>query len=182
MKLSALDFSALNEVAGKLAVPVDRLAAIINFETAGSWDPLIKNPNSSGRGLIQFVDATARALGYRDSLDLVQRHPSIASQLRGPVLRYFQQWQDPPRNAQDFYLRVFLPQYARSAPDAVIYANDPEKRRKFQAANPGIVTVGDYVTKLEAAYRRAKISFPKAGGGMLVALAVLGFLLARYSR
>lgn len=182
MKIGRADWEALNQAAGRLSVPVDWLAAVINFETAGSWDPLKKNPLSSGRGLIQFIDATARTLGYRDSLDLVQKHPSIASQVRGPVVRYFEQWKEPPQSKQDFFLRVFLPEYRRAAPDAVIYANDPVKRQKFQAANPGIVTAGDYVRKLEAAYKRAKISIPQAGGGILLALALLGFFLARYTR
>ena len=179
MNLSQLDFRTLNEVAGRIAVPVDWLAALINFETAGTWDPLVKNPNSSARGLIQFVDATARTLGYRDSLDLVQKHPSISSQLRGPVLRYFQNFREPVKSKQDFYMRVFLPAYRFAAPDAVIYSDDSEKRKKFQAANPGVVTVADYVNKLESQYKRAKVRFPSSSNGVFIALALLGFFLAR---
>jgi len=182
MKLKTFDLQALNDVAAKLAVPVDWLASVIHFETAGTWDPAIKNPYSSGRGLIQFMDSTARALGYRDSMDLVVKHPSISSQLRGPVLRYFQQFKEPAKTKQAFYMRVFLPAYQAAAPDAVIYANDPEKQKKFRAANPGVITVADYVNKLEAKYKKSKLNLSPSSGGVLLALALLGFFLSRVVR
>lgn len=182
MNLSAADIEALRYVAGKLGVPTAWLEGVINFETAGTWNPAIKNPNSSGRGLIQFLDATARKLGYKDSLDLVQRHPTVQSQLRGPVLKYFQQWTDTPRDAQDFYLRVFLPDLRKAPPDTVIFAKNPDKQAKFRQANPGIVTVGDYVRKLEARFAAAGgrvATAAKIGGGTVLALAILGLFLGR---
>jgi hypothetical protein len=176
-KLTAQDRQALIDVAGKLSVPVDWLAAVINFETAGTWDPMKKNPNSSARGLIQFLDATAQQLGYRNSLDLVTRHNTIASQLRGPVLKYFQQWREPARHKQDFYFRVFLPAYRHAPLDTVIYNGEPAKQAKFRKANPGIVTVGDYFRKLESRFARFKAS--PGGAGVIIGLAVLGFFLGR---
>lgn len=181
--ITRADLETLAYVAGRLGVPVSWLEAVINFETAGTWDPKVKNPNSTGRGLIQFIDATARQLGYRDSLDLVQRHPTVQSQLMGPVLKYFQQWKEPPRDKQDFYLRVFLPELRKAPPDTVIFASNPEKRAKFAKANPGIVTVGDYVRKLEARFEAARprlAATATKGGGAVLALAILGLFLGRF--
>ncbi len=181
MKPTAADMIALRDVAAALAVPPGWLYAVINFETAGTWDPAIKNPRSSARGLIQFMDATAQGMGYRDSADLVTRHPTIESQLRGPVLKYFKTWA-PFRTEQDFYFSVFLPKYRRASLDTLIFHDDPAKRATFQAANPGIKTVGDYYHKLRAAF--AKVSGGKTpgaavGGLALLALAVTSIFFLR---
>lgn len=176
MKVTAADMIALREVAGALSVPPGWLYALINFETAGTWDPAIKNPRSSARGLIQFMDATAANMGYRDSLDLVTKHPTIISQLKGPVLAYLKPYA-PFKTEQELYFSVFLPKYRRASLDTVIYADDPTKQTKFRAANPGVLTVGDYYNKLRAAF--AKVSGGKTpgaavGGGFAVlALAVV---------
>lgn len=170
MKVSAADMIALRDVAGKLGVPPGWLYALINFETAGTWDPAIKNPRSSARGLIQFLDATAANLGYRDSLDLVTKHATIESQLRGPVLAYLKPF-GPFNSEQEFYFSVFLPKYRRASLDTVIYANDPERQAKFRAANPGVLTVGDYYNKLRAAFSRVsggKLPGAAVGGGFAV--------------
>lgn len=179
VNLSAADLDALKYVAEKLGVPTDWLTAVINFETAGTWNPRIKNPLSSGRGLIQFMDATSRALGYRDSLDLVAKHPTIQSQLRGPVLKYFQQWKEPAKDKQDFYFRVFLPEMRKAPLDTVIYAGQPVKQAAFRKANPGIETVGDYYRKLESRFAKFQET-AKKGGGIVVALAIIGLFLGRF--
>ncbi len=169
--------AALRYVAARLGVPTAWLEAVINFETAGTWNPLIKNPNSSARGLIQFLDATARGLGFQSALDLVTRHNTVESQLRGPVLQYFQQFKTPAKSAKEFYFRVFLPAYANSPLDTVIYAADPVKQAAFRKANPGIQTVGDYYRKLES--RFAKFRSGPGGAGVVAVLALMGFFLGR---
>lgn len=178
--LQAGDVAALQYVAEKLGVPSDWLAALINFETAGTWDPRKKNPLSSARGLIQFMDSTAQAMGYKSSLDLVNHFPTIDTQLRGPVLKYFQQWKAAPKTKQDFYFRVFLPEYRAADLDTVIYADRPALQAKFRKQNPGIETVGDYYRKLEA--RFAKSGFKSSGGvaGVVISLAILGLFLGRF--
>lgn len=152
INLSPTDAAALEYVATQLKIPRDWLAAVINFETAGTWDPKISNPNSSARGLIQFMDTTARDLGYASSIDLVTKHPTIESQLKGPVLKYFLKFRPPFRTKQDLYFSVFLPKYRRAPMDTVIYSEDKKKQAAFQKANPGIKTVGDYYRKLEKAF------------------------------
>lgn len=46
-----------------LDVPADWLMAVMNFETAGTFSPSIRNPHSTAVGLIQFLESTANELG-----------------------------------------------------------------------------------------------------------------------
>lgn len=172
--LSASEKLALQQTAQALGVPAEWLAAVINFETAGTWDPKIKNKLSSARGLIQFLDATAQALGFNGSLDLVQKHPTVESQLKGPVLTYLKQF-GPFRSKQSLWLSIFLPKYRNAPLDTIIYADDPEKKKAFRAANPGVATVGDYYHKLEKSFKAKSAA---AGGiiGPAAAVLALGFL------
>ncbi len=63
------------------------LIDLINFESG--WNPTASNPPSSAKGLIQFMNSTAKDdLGYKSSQDLIDQHPDIPSQLEGPVYRY----------------------------------------------------------------------------------------------
>lgn len=167
--LTASQVAAVKNTAMALGVPAEWLEAVINFETAGTWDPLIKNPLSSARGLIQFVDSTAKGLGYTNAAALVAAFPTIEEQLKGPVLKYFKPYM-PFHSPQEFFLTVFFPKYRKAAADTVILSDDAEKRAAFQKANPGIVTVGDYVTKLQAAFSKFHPTTPQKGLGASVLL------------
>lgn len=140
---------ALNEVAASLGILPGDLYKLIDFETARTWNPLIKNKYSSARGLLQFTDETARSLGYKDSLDLVTKNNSIESQLYFPVLKYLSQFK-PFTNRQSFYMSVFYPK-ARQWP---LNKQFPDT---VQADNPGIKTVQDYINKVEN--KKAKLSY-----------------------
>jgi len=168
------ELQALKDVASRLKVPPAWLAAVINFETAGTWDPQIKNPNSTARGLIQFLDKTAQGLGYESALDLVQKHPTIESQLRGPVLKYFLKAGGNFPTKQALWFTVFLPRYKNAPMGTVIYADDLAKQAQFRRANPGIKTVGDYYHKLEKLFEGAKINLIPA-----VAILAIGFVVIR---
>ncbi len=174
MTLTSAQVAALAETARALGVQPSWLEALINFETAGTWNPQIKNPLSSARGLIQFMDATAKAMGYAGgSAELVAKHPTIESQLAGPVLAYLKPYM-PFKTKQEFLLSVFFPAYRKAALDTVIHANDPAAREKFQKANPGIVTVGDYVGKLERAFSKSFAKGQAKAGAGLALLALVG--------
>lgn len=152
--LSAQDLSVASQVASKLGIPVEWLLSVIEFETAGTFDPAIKNPGSSARGLIQFMDATAKSLGYFDSLDLVQTHPTFADQLQGPVLSYFLPYRPFPTK-QSFFMTVFYPKFRNVAPNTLF----PDSVR---AVNPGIDTVQSYVDGVD----KKKTSRLKPGLGL----------------
>jgi soluble lytic murein transglycosylase-like protein len=77
--LSASENQVLRTIAADLGTTPAALSALITFESG--FNPKAKNPYSSARGLIQFTDTTARGLGFKDSLDLITRFPTIEKQL-----------------------------------------------------------------------------------------------------
>lgn len=118
---------------------LDFFYKLIEFESGNN--PLAKNPRSSARGLIQFLDSTAKELGYANSLDLVSKHPSYESQLKGPVLAYMKRYR-PYKNKYDIAMAVFYPKYIGKSPDTQFPDN-------VKSANPGINTPRDYVSYVE---------------------------------
>ena len=151
-------------VADRLMIPAQWLDNLIQFESA--WNPQAKNKNSSARGLIQFIDTTAQTLGFASSLDLVSKYPDINSQLTGPVYRYLQQYAPFP-DEKSLYLSVFYPAW-RFKPDDTAFPDS------VRAVNPGIDTVGDYVSKVRGGLSK-KINFAL----VLAAGAAIIFLLSK---
>lgn len=125
------------EIAKEFGVPYSVLDAIIRNESG--WNPTIKNPNSTARGLIQFLDSTAQTLGFASSADLVAKYPDQVSQLRGPVRSYFKMYA-PYASEDEFIGAVFYPGY-RKTPSKVL----PDS---VQRANPGVVTMADYIGRV----------------------------------
>jgi hypothetical protein len=130
---------ALHQVAGSLGIEPDDLNKLIDFESR--WDPQAKNPYSSARGLLQFIDSTAQSLGFKDSADLVTKNPTRVDQLLGPVLDYLARYK-PFDNTQALYMSVFYPSARNWAPDR-------EFPDTVQNVSPGIRTVQNYVDKVE---------------------------------
>lgn len=127
-------------VADQISVDPAWLTNLIAFES--NFDPQAKNPRSSARGLLQFIDATARDLGFHDSLDLVTQYPTFAKQMYGPVLTYLRRYA-PFGSKQSLYMAVFYPMYRNADGDLEFPAHVVE-------ANPGIETPADYVALVDA--------------------------------
>lgn len=134
INLSSEVQSKIVEISAGLGINPDDLTKLINFESG--FNPQAKNPYSSARGLIQFIDSTAQDLGFADSLDLVTQHPTVIDQLQ-IVYEYLSRFY-PFKNQQDLYMSVFYPKYRKVDPETVF----PDS---IQSVNPGIVTVQDYV-------------------------------------
>ena len=130
---------ALEDVAADLGTKPKWLWQLISFESG--WDPQVKNPGSSARGLIQFMNSTARELGYLDSAGLVRSNPTREKQLRGPVLDYLRRYA-PYGTEQSLYMAVFYPA-------ARHWDQEREFPPEVQEANPGIRTVRDYVEHVQ---------------------------------
>lgn len=62
-KLSPEKAAKIKEVAQRIGVDPNDLASIISFESAGTFNPSIKNPKSSATGLIQFMGKGATEKG-----------------------------------------------------------------------------------------------------------------------
>lgn len=139
MILSPQDRQAIDQAAGDIGANPDWLYKLLKFES--DFNPLAANPKSSARGLIQFIDRTARDLGFTSADNLVVRNPTIPLQLKNAVVPYLRQHRPFP-TPQSLYMAVFYPA-AKYWPVSQAF---PEW---VQKANPGIRTVADYVAKVE---------------------------------
>lgn len=131
--------TTLEKTAKKLKVNPAWLWSLIQFESRAN--PAARNPISGARGLIQFLHSTARSLGFKDADDLVKKYPTFDRQLVGPVLKYLAKYAPFP-SKQSLYMAVFYPA-ARTWPSSKAF---PANVRQ---ANPGIVTVSDYIDFVE---------------------------------
>ncbi|MDD5688623.1 MAG: transglycosylase SLT domain-containing protein [Elusimicrobia bacterium] len=155
IQLTENELGILDAIAMQLQVDTDDLFKLIKFES--KWNPQAKNPFSSARGLIQFTDKTAAALGFKDSLDLVTKCPTISDQL--PIVkRYLDQFK-PFANKQELYISVFYPKWRKVKPETPFPAS-------VQRVNPGIRTIADYVNKVEGVAGNALVT---------IAMALTGF-------
>ncbi len=135
----------IREVARKVGARPSALDALINFETGGTYNPLIENPHpdSTAIGLIQINDPTAKDLFGMSAKELVNKYPTFDSQMDNVVLPYLQQRKKvynagaPLFKKHDLYMSVFYPAYINENPDTLF----PESIQKM---NPGIKTPADY--------------------------------------
>ncbi len=131
----------LADVAADVGTTPESLYRLIAFES--KWDPQAKNPRSSARGLIQFIDDTAIWLGFPGgSAQLIQEFPTVATQLNGPVREYLKRY-GPFTDEFQLFMAVFYPAARTWPADQPFPAN-------VQAVNPGIKTPADYVAAVYA--------------------------------
>ena len=167
----------ISEVALKVGARPSLLDAVINFETAGTYDPLIKNPRSdtTAVGLIQINDPTARDLFGMSAGELVRKYPDFNSQMDNVVLPYLQQRKKvynggaPLFSKNDLYMSIFYPGYMNKDPDTPF----PDS---VQKVNPGIKTPADYARFVDERIKQASLLVLKplpmiiVGGTIIVGL------------
>lgn len=139
----------LVEVANRLGANPQHLYDLIEFES--KWQPQIKNPNSSARGLIQFIDSTAKDLGFLSSADLVSKNPTISEQL-DIVERYLKKYAPFHGSKQSLYMSVFYPKY-RSVPIDTVFPSHVLK------VNKPLKTPRDYIAFVD---KRAGVTEKKS--------------------
>jgi hypothetical protein len=157
--------TTLEIIAKKLSVNPAWLWALIQFESRA--DPAARNNISGARGLIQFMHATARDLGYLNADDLYKKNPTFDAQLIGPVYTYLKKYAPFPTK-QSLYMAVFYPAARSWNPQSFF----PSLVRK---QNPGIDTVQDYLDHVEG-----KIT--KKTPALLALVALICGLIYFYSR
>ena len=135
-----------NAVAGRLSIDPWHLLAVMDFETGGTFDPAISNPNSSATGLIQFMASTARDLGTSTG--------ALAQMSRVQQLEYVERYLRPyagrMRSVDDVYMAVLYPAAVGRAGHYVLF----ERGDGSYGVNAGLDANGDgLVTKREASAR-----------------------------
>lgn len=148
---------AFREVGAKLDVNPDWLTSVVAFETGKSFAANEKNKAGSGAtGLIQFMPATARSLGYTTA-QLARM--SAVQQLEGPVYEYFKPYKSKLTSLGATYLAVFYPD-ALGKGDGYVIATSPSTRYTQNAgldvARKGFLTAGDAVARAERSYREGQ--------------------------
>lgn len=165
----------IREVALKVGARPSLLDALINFETGGTYDPLIENPNpdSTAVGLIQINDPTAKDLFGMSASALVNKYPDFDSQMDNVVLPYLQQRRRvynagaPLFSRNDLYMAVFYPAYMNKSPDTLF----PES---IQKVNPGIKTPADYARFVDARIREGTLLVSKRLPMIIAGTVIIG--------
>jgi len=184
---------ALDSTASLLGMNREWLYNVIMLESA--FDP--KAYNKSGAiGLIQFMPKTLKDFGLVSSAlasripndntpvpedvkqavrqEFLAKYPDVVSQLFGPVTTYFKRYRTY-HTEQSVYMTVLYPKYRDASLDTVFNAT-------VQAQNPGIKTVGDYVSLVKTR-ARTKDLIAKAKSPLsvvtLAALAIAGYFSVR---
>lgn len=137
-KLTQRESDILNMTADQIGVNAYDLYRLIDFESG--WNPRAENPNSSARGLIQFIDSTAIDLGFRNSDDLVDKNPTITDQL--PIVKQYLSRFMPFYTKQQLYMSVFYPAARNWNSDKLFPSH-------VIAVNPGIDTVQSYIDRVD---------------------------------
>lgn len=140
---------AASQVASSLNLPVDDLFRVIEFETAGSWSPNIKNTESSATGLIQFLESTAKGLGTSTS--------ALAGMTRAEqmtyVAKYLEPYKDKIKNFGDLYLAIHYPAAIGKSETFVMYKEGSAEytaNKNLDTNGDGTVTRGETVAAVMA--------------------------------
>lgn len=137
------------EIAKDLQTEADYLMAAMAFETGETFSASVKNAAGSGAiGLIQFMPATAKALGTTaDKL----KDMSAESQLEY-VAKYFAGKKGKLKVLSDVYMAILWPAAIGKPEDHVLFSKDDESNPKVYQQNAGLDADKDgQVTKKEAA-------------------------------
>ena len=136
-------------MAQTLAVNPDFLMACMAFETGRSFSPAVRNAAGSGAvGLIQFMPATAQALGTTTALLAAM---SAVKQL-DYVERYFQPRAGKLKTLEDVYMAILWPAAIGKADDFVLFDRADPTYPKRYVQNAGLdFDKNGKITKREAA-------------------------------
>lgn len=163
------------DVAGLLGTRPAWLDQLINFETAGTYSPKIKNPNSSARGLIQIIDSTAYDIFGMGSEDLVKKYPTFSEQMYNVVLPYLERYKPFPTK-QSLFMAVFYPKY-RNVPADTKFPSHVQKANTYtvNGTTNVIDTPQTYIDFAEQKMHKDTLHFPFAqASALLIIVLVLG--------
>ncbi len=149
--------SALAEMAVGLGLNPSYIAAAMAIETGRTFSPSIQNPFTGAVGLIQFMPATARAMGT--SVEAL-KSMSATAQL-AYVKRFFEPYlgrirEDVPG---DYYLAVFYPAYIGRPATTVIFSSGDTgyaQNAGLDRNGDGVITVGDVTATIDGVVAAAQ--------------------------
>ena len=116
----------VDNLAQNIGVEPEDIMTVIGIETAGTFDPAIKNPTSSGTGLIQFMNTTAEGLGTT-TRELARM---TAEEQLEYVGKYFENKKDKINDVGDLYLAIAAPAFLGKPEDTEVYKEGTEAWEK----------------------------------------------------
>lgn len=179
---------AIHTAAEDAGLDADLILPSISAESRGG-DPTAKNPGSSARGLIQFLDSTAR--GYTNprtgkkfsgSAELAQLTRAEQAPI---VIDYLKRNGVTSEHDQgDIYVAISAPGYLNAEDDAEVYKEGTDDYAKnahnWDLDNDGVITRGELYRwgmgerKKAGAAPKAKAEAPAPGGNVLKRLSPTG--------
>jgi hypothetical protein len=109
----------IRDIAAEVETSPSWLMAAIAFETGRTFSPSVKNPGSSGTGLIQFMESTAAGLGT--STAALARMTAL-EQLEY-VLAYFRPYKGHLGSLADVYMAILWPAAVGKPDEYVVFAD-----------------------------------------------------------
>ena len=150
----------LVQIASELDLDAGCLAAVIAFETGGTFRADIENRAGSGAvGLIQFLPASARSLGTTTA-ELARM---TALEQLDYVRAWFARTDRKIETCTDHYLAVFAPSFIGRPDDAVIFESPSDAYRKnagLDLNRDGAITVGEVSAAFHAVLQEADTREP----------------------
>ena len=140
------------DIAIDLDIPSDYLMACIAWESGRTFRPDMKNLAGSGAtGLIQFMPATARALGTTtEALAAMSAEDQLYF-----VHKYFLPYRGRIKTLEDVYMAILWPKAIGKPDDYVLFARDKMPTTYRQNSGLDLDRDGN-VTKYEAAAKVRK--------------------------
>ena len=173
----------INSVSSNLGIRPNWLMAVINFETAGTFSPSIKNKYTGATGLIQFMPSTAVGLGTSTAqLALMPFEKQLEY-----VEKYYRPYKSKIKGFIDLYLATFFP-VSMGKPDNWVLKTGGISAATIAAQNPafdpfktGKVTVGAIKKVILAKVPAEYIKYLTGTGVGLsmaaIAVGIFGFIL-----
>ncbi len=150
--------------AARLGTDPNFLAAVMQIETAQTFDPASRNPQSGATGLIQFMPVTARSLATTTE-ELAQM--SDVEQLTY-VERFLRPYVGRLVSAGETYLAVFTPAGLGKADGHVLWSAGTkgyDQNKGLDRNKDGVITSGDVRGVAEGVYAAAKARGPFVRSG-----------------
>lgn len=138
---------AVDNLASSLNLPSSDILRVIEFETAGSWSPAVKNPNSTATGLIQFLESTAKGLGTSTA----ELAGMTRSQQMEFVGRYLEPFRGRIKNFGDLYMAIHFPKAVGQSETYVMYKQgspEYEANSNLDSNGDGTVTRGETIASV----------------------------------
>lgn len=147
-KVSPAFRDGVRRMGARLGINPDFLMACMAFETGRTFDPAIRNGAGSGAvGLIQFMPATAAALGTSTEALAAMSGP----QQLVYVENYFRPNKGRLRTLSDVYMAILWPGAIGKPEGWVLFREDDKARPKLYIQNRGLDFDRDgTITKAEA--------------------------------